>query len=188
MQSSFSHDRKGGKTIKIPKRVSKDLARLIGYFISDGFLNVNGIGLSQTKNNVIDDFVNILKSEFNVECTITKDPRTDNLYTVMANSRILRDYFAYLGLDKKCYDKDIPKVIYEGAGRRQTAEFIKGVTLDGFISKDKIGIMTSVNKSLLQHLQILLLQFGIESNIIQVNKEHNKLFSTNNKIYHTRDA
>lgn len=187
MGSSFSHNRVGGKSINIPKRVSKNLARLLGYIISDGFLNTNGIGLSQTKNNVINDFINIVKSEFGVDCKVEKDKRSDNLYIIHANSRILRDFFAYLGMDKKCYDKDIPKIIYEGAGRQQTAEFIKGLTLDGYVSNDKICIMTSVNKRLLLHIQTLLNQFGIESNIIQCNKECDRLFPSN-KVYHTKDA
>lgn len=188
MGSSFVHNRIGAKTINIPKRVSRNLARLIGYIISDGFLNSNGIGLSQMKNNVIEDFINIVKSEFGIDCKLEKDNRSDNLYIVHANSRILRDFFTYLGMDKKCYNKDVPKIIYEGAGRQQTAEFIKGLTLDGYVDTDKICIMTSVNKRLLLHIQVLLNQFGIESNIIQCKKECNRLFPNSNKSYHTRNS
>lgn len=188
MGSSFKYDKKtNAKSINIPKRVSKDLARLLGYMISDGFLFTNGIGLSQTKNNVIDDFINIIKSEFNIDCKLIKDHRSDDLYVAQVYSRALRDFFVYLGMDKKCCNKDVPKIIYEGAGRQQTAEFIKGLTLDGYVSNDKICIMSSINKSLLLHVQILLNQFGIESNIIQCNKECDRVFP-NNSIYHTKDA
>lgn len=192
MGTPFSTNISGGSTknIKIPKRVSKNLARLLGYLISDGSVSTNGISLSQVRNNVVEDFIEIVKSEFGLEATIIPDNRTENdLVSVVVNSRILRDFMYYLGLDKKCCDKTTPKIILQGAGRVQTAEYLKGLTLDGHISTENITVMTSCSYKLIKEILIILNQFGIEGNIIQVNTEGTeRLFPNSDTPYKTKDA
>lgn len=192
MGTPFSTDISGGSTknIKIPKRVSKNLARLLGYLISDGSVSTNGISLSQVRNNVVEDFIKIVKSEFGLEATIIPDNRTENdLVSVVVNSRILRDFMYYLGLDKKCCDKTTPKIILQGAGRAQTAEYLKGLTLDGHISTENITVMTSCSYKLIKEILIILNQFGIEGNIIKVNTEGTeRLFPNSDIPYKTKDA
>ena len=176
------------KKIKLPGRVTTKFARLLGYLISDGCVNDNGITLSQLNNNVVSDFTNLVKELFDIDVYVYRDKRvSDNeLLSVSANSRILRDFIEYIGITRSAFTKTIPKVIFEGAGRTQTAEFIKGLTLDGFVSKDKLGVMTTISKKLANELILLLNQFGIIANIM-CNPEGERKFPQGG-IYETKES
>lgn len=188
----FETDVKGGSTkdIKIPTRMSSKLARLLGYLISDGHVGVNGIGLCQTNNNVVEDFITLVEDLFGLEASIVPEKRSDSdVVNVVVNSRVLRDFMYYLGMDKKTCEKSIPKVILQGAGRIQTANFIKGLTLDGYVSTDKIGVMTTCSEKLSKELLVVLNQFGIEANIIKCNKGGTvRVFPNSDKECVTEDA
>jgi len=187
---NFKSSISGGNTkkVKLPNRMSKKLARLLGYLTSDGSVSDNGIRLSQLRNNVVDDFINIIKDIFGIECYVCPDNRVEGLVSVQVNSRIVRDFVRYLGINGKAHEKTVPRSIFKCAGRQQTAEFIKGLTLDGFVSCKKLGIMTSSSKQLCAEIQIILDQFGIDSGIVKVNKEGTiREFPGGNK-YATKDA
>lgn len=154
------------KEVTLPKRMTRELARLLGYLLSDGSINENGISLSQVKNNVIDDFIILIKSVFNCEVSISYDRRSDNLMAVSANSRILRDYFEYLGLTRDHSTIKVPRVIFECAGRTQCAEFLKGVTLDGYVSEEKLVLHTTTSRAFAEGTLMLLNQFGISANFM----------------------
>lgn len=153
------------KDIKIPKYMTRKLARLLGYLISDGSVHTNGISLSQTKNNVCDDFKQLIKDIFGIGCSVSRDKRSKNLFCISANSRVLRDFIEYLGIGRDCSKKYIPQIIFECAGRLEVAEFIRGLTLDGHISRHQVCVMTTTSRRLAKELCLLLNQFGIESNL-----------------------
>jgi ribonucleoside-diphosphate reductase alpha chain len=187
----FETNISGGNTkqIKLPRKMNNRIARLLGYLASDGSIGENGISLSQLNNNVVNDFVDIIKTEFGIDSYICKDKRCDNLVSVQVNSRILRDFIKYLGLEGKCYEKVVPKAIFKCAGRQQTAEFIKGITLDGFVSDGKVGVMSSTSLKLLRELQILLDQFGINAGIVKCSNDGVlKIFPNSGKSYLTRSC
>lgn len=186
----FKTNISGGSTkkIKLPKRMSKDLARFLGYLISDGSVSKNGVQLSQLNNNVVDDFVQIVHDIFGLDSYICPDSRVNNLVSVQVNSRILRDFVKYLGVNGRSFEKTVPEAIFKCAGRRQTAEFIRGLTLDGFVSESKIGVMTSASSQLCHEIQTLLDQFGIDSGIVKSNDEGTIRSISGGPEYSTRDA
>lgn len=185
---SFKPTIKGGSTkeVKIPTRVTTKLARLIGYLNSDGCVGKNGISLCQLSNNVVEDFRTIVSDLFNLDSKIVKDNRCDGLVNVVVNSRILKEYMEYIGLKHKTCYKQTPKIILEGAGRKQTAEYLKGLTLDGYVSSDKICIMTTCSHKLAKEIVVILNQFGIEGNIVKSNDEGTERVFPNNKSYKTK--
>lgn len=163
------------KAVRTPRRVTAGLARLLGYITSDGGISVNGAFLSQQHNNAAEDFEKLILSVFGIEISWSRDWRADDLWGLVANSRILRDYLKYLGVRKGAHNKRVPKVIFQGAGRHNTAEFIRGLTLDGFVSEEKVGVMTTTSRRLAREVQLLLHQFGIEAGIVK-NKAFDREF------------
>jgi ribonucleotide reductase alpha subunit/intein/homing endonuclease len=171
------------KNIKLPTHMSEQLARLLGYMCSDGSVGINGISLCQQKNNVCDDFITIIKDLFEEEVNWSNDNRSNNLYNLVVNSRKLRDYFKWLGITN--HDEiRVPKCIRFGT-RTQVIEFIRGVTLDGYVSKGKVCVATSISIGFLQDLKFLLNNFGITAIICNSNKPGTRLFPSG-KVYATK--
>ncbi len=186
----FVYDRKtSSKDVCIPTHLSYDLSRLLGYMCSDGSVGSNGISLSQLENNVCDDFVEIMKSMFGVTSTHVEDKRCNNelpLYTIQCNSREIASFFKYLGI---CNHDTItvPRVI-RLASQKHVKEFIKGCTLDGHVSEKHICVMTSVSRKMLEQLQMMLLNLGIEAGIHNANTESLRKFPNSDKMYWTQDS
>lgn len=174
------------KAVSIPKRMTKELARLLGYLVSDGFINENGFGLSQVRNNVCDDFINLVRTLFSVDVSIVCDKRSENLVEITVNSRILRDYFEYLGLTRDHGTIAVPKVIFQCAGRGQCAEFLRGVTLDGYVAEEKLALHTTISLAFAEGTLALLNQFGISANFM-VNPPGERTFP-NGKTYPTKES
>ena len=174
------------KEVAIPKRMTKELARLLGYLVSDGFISENGFGLSQVRNNVCDDFINLVKTLFGVDVSIVCDKRSENLVVITVNSRILRDYFEYLGLTHDHGTITVPKVIFQRAGRGQCAEFLRGVTLDGYVAEEKLALHTTISLPFAKGTLALLNQFGISANFM-INPPGEKMFP-GGKIYKYKES
>jgi ribonucleotide reductase alpha subunit/intein/homing endonuclease len=171
----------GGSTkeVIIPKYLTLGLSRYLGYLTSDGFVSENGIGLSQTKNTVIEDFCALSRELFGVEAVVSRDNRADELFYVNVHSRILRDFFTYLGVTRDGNTKTIPRIIMEHGGRGYILQFLKGVTLDGHVAKDKACVMTTTSKELARQIVLLLYQLGISS-IISTHPAATRTFPSGN--------
>lgn len=182
----FIYTRKtNSKSIKRPTRMSRDLARLLGYLCSDGSICVNGIALSQTYNNVCYDFERIVKKLFNIECLWSKDERAEDLWSIVANSRELSRFFQWLGITG--HDNIEVPLIIRKSGPLYIKEFIRGATLDGFVSKNKISISTSISKKYLQQIQQILLNMGIITCLCRSNEEGERKFPSG-KVYKTKKS
>lgn len=168
------------KKIKIPIRMSIDLARLLGYLCSDAGRNVNGVFLSQTPNNVCVDFKKRIKKVFGIKCGKEQiDNRSKSgLKSIPTNSRVLSKYLEYLGV--KNHDiVEVPPIILR-SGSKSVKEFICGMTLDGHVSKDALIIATSVSKKYLKVAQLLLSNLGINARIHVASKEGERIFPGGN--------
>jgi len=184
--SNFEYNKRtNSKDITLPEKMSTELAELIGYLCSDGSVGINGISLSQQYNNVVDRFEYIVNNLFQVMTNRQEDERAENLLSVVANSRELSNYFKWIGL--KDHDNlELPKLI-RVSNSHCVRSFIKGLTLDGYVSKDNLCVMTSVCYEFLKAVQVLLFNLNIKSNIQQCNDAGYKTFP-NGKEYLTKDA
>jgi ribonucleoside-diphosphate reductase alpha chain len=174
------------KDFKLPCRISRDFARFLGYLTSDGGLNQNGFFLSQQRNNIVEDFRYLTKSLFELETSVVEDPRAKNLVTVVCNSRPVMRFLKHVGIRIGSHNKIVPEVILKCAGRQQTKEFIKGITLDGTMREDKIYVMSSTSLKLLRQLQELIAQFGIRAGIFKGSDESESVFPNSSKLYKTK--
>ena len=184
MSEEFLYDRDGNsKNVDLPRFMSPELGRFLGYMCSDGSVTQNGFTLTQIENNVCDDFESLVESLFGLSVRRIADSRCKNLFSLQANSREVSAWLKWLGL-KEHDEIEVPLVV-----RRSSApivkQFVKGLTLDGCASKNYLCVMTSVSKKVLRQTQNLLLNLGIESNIVKSARSGERIFPSG-KIYPTK--
>ncbi|MFQ5647918.1 MAG: adenosylcobalamin-dependent ribonucleoside-diphosphate reductase, partial [Candidatus Aenigmatarchaeota archaeon] len=120
--------RTSSKTVRIPYKITTDLARLLGYVISDGSYNVNSLVFTQEYGQVINDFVQIVKKRFGLRPKIYGDKRRGATANLSVNSRELVAFFRdYLGIRNAAEKKGVPKIIL-ASGKEIQKAFIKGLT------------------------------------------------------------
>ncbi len=155
-----------GKDFSIPELMTNELARLIGYLISDGSVARQGNSIdftSLTDSGLADDFVYCIKSVFGLDCKVTTDNWKHNStrpYSyVQVHSRKLVRFFNSLGVSGLCYDKTIPKCILEST-REHVIECLRAIMdCDGWTDY-KVGIVLSSQKAVKQ-MQLLFDNLGL---------------------------
>jgi len=187
LNKNFDFEHKtNSKKITIPQHMSLDLALFLGILCSDGSLGPNGINLCQIKNNVCNKFEILVRKLFGVKTKWQKDNRSDNLYNLVVNSRILMRYMRWLGISNHDYIR-VPKIV-RLSPLSYVKKFISGVTLGGYVSKDKLCVSTSVSKTYLQQIQMLLLNMGIDSVLLKTADCGLRKLPNSNKKYKTKKA
>ena len=151
--------------------ISKDLAKLLGHILSDGYTydRVYEVGFTNTCKNYVEEFKRIA-SKLNLKFKETKNytDRKLPLSIVRINSKnfynrlrnICPEIFA------KAKEKRIPYVVVGGSKDIKEAfinGFFKG---DGFVDKYRVGL-TTTSKAMAEDLHDLLLSIGINSYIYE---------------------
>jgi len=154
------------KDIILPKYMSASLSRFLGYICSDGCITQNGITITQLENNVCDDFEALVEDVFGLTTKQIFDKRSGSgLLSMQVNSRELSAWMRWLGI--KNHDEIGVPLVIRRSSAPMVRQFIKGLTLDGHVSTSNLCVMTSVCKKILRQTQLLLLNLGIESNLVK---------------------
>jgi len=151
------------KTLKWPYKITTDLARAIGYLVSDGGFNQNSVIFFQADEEILKDYVEIMARRFHVEPAVRADKRQKGLKLAVINSPDLITFFAdYLGIGKGAGNKRTPACILR-SGREIQKEFIKGLTLDGHVSTQngRFIVVGTVSRRLAEEVQAMLLNLGL---------------------------
>lgn len=155
------------KTITVPKTMSMQLAKVIGYVISEGHINKNSNRIEFINFNkfVLKDCLKAFKYCFPDTKILLKDTR------FIAYGKDLVSYFEYLGVSGLSKEKEVPWSILQST-KEHVVEFIRSYSEgDGGVSGYGIT-WTSKSTKLLKQLQILLLRFNITT---QYSKHTSKL-------------
>lgn len=151
------------RDIRLPKRMTKELALFMGLLTADGGLTVqNRIVYTQANEEVLRLYQNILKDLFGITApTVVKSGASNKAKDVIVHSKQLKEFLAHLGMGSVgAQEKTIPRSIRE-SDRETITAFIRGlIRNDGHVSKSGLEI-TLANEVLLKQLQVLLLNFGI---------------------------
>ena len=154
---------------QFPKQMTKDLARLLGYFIGDG----DGCKTisSGVYKDVAEDQIRCIKSCFPQanpileKQHICKDGKPFYSITTCAWAKkgvkkLIGDFFNYVGLKGVATTKEIPWSILQSK-KEYVAEFLKGLfECDGYVNNFKCEYYTASTK-LHDQVKLLLLNFGI---------------------------
>ncbi len=154
--------RSNSKDVRIPYKITTDLARLLGYLTADGGWNVNSMYLTNEDDAILGDFRAIVARRFGVRTGTSRDRRTRNTRTVHADSRELVSFLRdYLRIANRAEAKTVPEIVLR-SGREIQREFIRGLTLDGYVRADgRLVPLTTTSKELATEVQMMLLNLGL---------------------------
>jgi intein/homing endonuclease len=141
----------------VPKEMTKDFARLLGYYVSEGCVMKSGISICNTDNDILDDIENISVSLFGRKY-VKRNEKSIMLY----GKKILK-FFEFIGADlfKSSY-KQVPVCI-----RMSPKIFVLGFLRslyegDGCVIKgDRNVSYSTISFRLFRELQSILLNLGI---------------------------
>ncbi len=195
---------KNEKTYKLnlPDKWSKELGQVLGWLTGDGWLILdqkNGrVGFTFEKNDM--DVLQYLKPVINnmYGKDIKEIKRSEMVYHLSYHSKFFTDFFKKLGIKPvKAGEKEVPYTIFT-ATKEAVTGFLQGIfSSGGTIRKHKQADNTSIvlsSKSikLLKDIQILLINLGIKSAIINYSRKPRKKFfkyttAHSNKKYYDTD-
>jgi intein/homing endonuclease len=157
---------------KYPTKMTKHLARLIGYLVSDGCLNKDKISFVSMDQDIIDNFIicfekcfgkNIyvgIRTIYNEETGVTRKVLS------ISHPGILAFFYknVFTTGPVLAYHKYIPKAI-RCSLRSHNLEFLRGY-LEGDGNYDKGGIRaSSASRLLIREIQQILINLGVYSSI-----------------------
>ncbi len=165
-QNSFIHS----KSFKLRSeiKVSKELCRLLGYYVAEGGCTGYDIQLifGHHEKKFVEDVKDCVKVVFNLPVRIYKRKSS---YVVCFGARYLKHLFKHiLEIGENVYKKRVPNIIFNTTVKNQL-EFLKGYFRDGNtnISKRSSYLLryTSVSNHIVETLPYLLLLLSVNPTI-----------------------
>ena len=150
-----------GKSIRIPERMSPDLAEFLGLFVSEGYVRGAGtVVFTNLDEALLARFQALAQSLFGLSAPIERQVgKTPN---VLVHSKLLVDLIGILGTGRVSAEKRIPDSVL-ASSNRTLASFLRGYYLgDGGISRGDVEFCTA-SSELQTQLTYALTRFGITS-------------------------
>ena len=167
-----------GETIVFPKMMTPELARWLGYLVSEGGFQHATTTFTHSDKRMLQDFTALTARLFGRRVNTLSS--STNKY-VPIHSLAIADWIRQLGVCQKSCKQQIPSVILQST-RECVISFVQAY----FEGKGSIGSggratlgITSVSEKLAQQLQLLLLNFGIMST-----KMKGRKYTTNDARIH----
>lgn len=159
-------ERTVANTFSLPYKMTRDLARLLGYLTADGYIGENWVQLSQSDDQVVEDAKKIFRRRFDAEAKHTLDERREHLNVLQVNGRDLVRFFRdYLGMEGLASEKHIPRCV-TASGPWMARDYVRGLTLDGYVSSQgRVVPLTTTSERLARETQALLLALGIPTRL-----------------------
>ncbi|PIN77382.1 hypothetical protein COV15_02045 [Candidatus Woesearchaeota archaeon CG10_big_fil_rev_8_21_14_0_10_34_12] len=160
------------KIIAVPLFLTSEFAEFLGYLMGDGHIGKNYAEISTQDPEIIARVCELSKLLFNINATVNKDVRTENLHRICLASNSLVKILKIFDLDsgKKGKELKIPKQILLSSNE-VIRKFIGAYfDCDSSASKGKRYIeLTSESQILIQQMSMILRRFGILSIISKKN-------------------
>ena len=155
-----------GSRYKVPAiiELTKELGRIIGYYLSEGYMSNNAPGIfiafGKHEKELIDDCKKALEKAFHIPAKVNEK---ETATVVSINSRIIEWLFKDVWkVGRNSYEKTIPNFVFK-APKWLIREVIKGLFAgDGYYNKYKdVYSLVTVSPHLAYGLIYLLLRLGI---------------------------
>jgi len=150
--------------------VDKDLCRLFGYYLSEGYLigkEAIAFSFNSNEKQYIEDIISLIQKYFGIN-NFKKDEREKNQCDIIFFSHILNSFFSlfYSGIEKKANNKKILEfVLY--LPKEKLAELLKGWW------RGDLGC--TVSRQLANQMKLICLKLGIIPSIsIESSKKFNE--------------
>lgn len=157
---------KHGKPINAFIKVNREFARLIGYYVAEGFSNEIGVFISfgRHEKELIDDAKKCIKECFGINATQTF-PHKTAVHICIYNKLLSFIFDKIFKIGKCAENKRIPDFIFNISPSLQL-EFIKAYFKgDGYIRRGYEAIAVTISKELVTQLMFLLSNLGFSFSI-----------------------
>lgn len=164
----------------LPKVLTKDFARFLGYIVADGTIYKKGIRYSKRDLSTVKDFKRVTDSVFGTNYKIISQ---HNKYEYTINSTQISKFLFNIG--GMCpHNKYVPDIILQSSKEMQ-CEFLKSVFEDGTVNT-KNGVfdhveLVMINKKMQKQIALMLLNIGIKTTLYTTTK---KTKNGTDTIYH----
>jgi predicted Ser/Thr protein kinase len=145
--------------IRVPNRMTPDLARWLGYLVAEGDTRPDGtIRFANTEAELREDYRRLTLELFGLQ------PRSyDHSVSLHLNSVALLDLLHYLGFRTGAYNKEIPWSVLRSS-RESVLEFLAGYFAgDGSVNQQGRLFWATASATLATQLQVVLLNLGVVS-------------------------
>lgn len=152
------------KQINIPKKITPDLTRIIGYYLGDGSYEIDRITFFEQRKEVAQHYQNLIKEIFKIDSDL-RFRSSKNYWQLRVYSRIISQLFKQIISDKdKTLDGKIPQLVLKSSDK-SLASFIGGFfDAEGYVSGGRVAFGIN-NKLLTKQIQFSLLRLGILSSV-----------------------
>jgi predicted Ser/Thr protein kinase/intein/homing endonuclease len=156
------------KALTLPREMSEDLARLLGYIVAEGSLTDTALWLTNGDPRVIRDILDTSERLFNVRPKIYNKQGTHARSLSISSIKLVRWLEQICGITRGAAQKRIPGVV-SSAPRHIFLAFLEGLFWgDGTISARKsLGSnrfkIASASREMARQVQVTLLNLGIVS-------------------------
>jgi predicted Ser/Thr protein kinase/intein/homing endonuclease len=156
------------KSLTLPRELTPDLARLLGYIVAEGSLTDTALWLTNGDPRVVTDILDTCERLFNVRPKIYTKQGTHALSLSISSVKLVRWLEQVCGITRGAAQKRLPRVV-AGAPRHLCLAFLEGLFWgDGTISARKgLGSnrfkIATASRELARQVQVALLNLGIVS-------------------------
>ncbi len=164
-QSVFLIHEELRKDVIVPKYVTKDLAELLGYIVSEGYIDsyYNIIEIVNLNNYMAERLMYLFKSLFDYDVSISILEDRNNIRRVRCHSKTILEFFNYLDIEHRSGSKVVPWCILRSSKDVQLT-FLRSLFVgDGGTTNRNNIVYGSVSKRLCDEVHIMLLNMGIIS-------------------------
>jgi len=184
LSDSFYVRKTNAKKIKLPNKLTPELARLLGYIVAEGNITIvekygiYKLSITNTDKNVQTDIIALLKKLFNINTIFRTDGNTPCVQIV--SKELILWFQNNFGIKYDSINKDIPHIIRK-APWCIIKEFLRGLMTDAYIGRFKWNLKgkkvlvryVSSSKVLMKEVQQLLLNRGYHALFGKMKKYRN---------------
>lgn len=174
------HWRETFKDFDLPTVMTEDLAFIVGCLIGDGCYSAHNtvrFCCPETEVELLEKYNNSINRSFGYSPKIKKYTKGRNisLHTSNIYSVVIRGFLKHIGLDHVIHDKKtIPKCFFTET-QENIGSILNGLfSTDGHMTKTSGPCYTTTSKKLAEDIQLLLLNLGINSNLLTYPSDKNK--------------
>lgn len=144
----------------LPTSMTDELARLLGYFVSEGGIGYGQSSITNTDQDLLADFQHCYKACFGVDPDCSVDAR-NGVVTAGSSQQWAADVLSYLGLPRGVSaDHEVPWSVLQST-RSHVVQFLRAYfDGDGWEERNHIGVV-SASRKLLAQVQVLLASMGV---------------------------
>ncbi|MFY9719201.1 MAG: LAGLIDADG family homing endonuclease [Candidatus Cybelea sp.] len=166
------------KSVRIPERMTKELAFFLGAYASEGHTAraTYTIEVTNSVEDVLGRVINCARSVFGIEGNLKQPP--DRCSSASFTSKTIVEFLEYLGCGSRASEKRIPDAVLRST-REHVLSFLEGLSLDAYVTTNGMAkwAICLDSGALLDDLQAVLTNLGIvHSRISKYNKEYRKSY------------